>query len=117
MKINKTKISKEFLEVKSKYDRLGINVQQAMETFLKEKNIPFLSIQNRVKEFKVPVYLGHGVNDKMCPVSQTEIFSKKLKEVNPSLNQVLNLAEAGHNYKYWNSEVNAILAFFEENRK
>ena len=75
------------------------------------------NIQYRANEFKVPIYLGHGVNDKMCPVSQTEIFSKKLKEVNPSLNQVLNLPAAEHNYEYWNSEINAILAFFEENRK
>lgn len=50
MKLNKSKISKKFLEIRPKYDRLGINVQQALETFLKENKIPFLSIQNRVKQ-------------------------------------------------------------------
>lgn len=50
MKINKNNISKEFIELKPKYDRLGINVQQALETFLKEKEIPFLSIQFRIKQ-------------------------------------------------------------------
>jgi len=48
--MNKNTISKKFLELKSNYDRLGINTQQALETFLKEKEIPFLSIQYRTKQ-------------------------------------------------------------------
>ena len=64
---------------------------------------------------KVPMYLGHGLNDPIVPVEQTQSFYKTLTEVNPKLNVVLHLVpEAGHDFYYWNSEVDAVLNFFEE---
>lgn len=50
MKTNKEDLSTQFLELKERYQRLGLNVQQALETFLKEYDIPYLSINYRVKE-------------------------------------------------------------------
>ncbi|QDK96922.1 (p)ppGpp synthetase [Acinetobacter tandoii] len=42
--------SRTFLEFQPKYEKLGLNAQQTLETFLTEKNIPYLSIKYRVKE-------------------------------------------------------------------
>jgi hypothetical protein len=64
----------------------------------------------------IPVYLGHGLDDKIVSVKQTELFYKELKKINPQLQHQLHLAKAqGHNYAYWDSETDAVLNFFEEN--
>lgn len=42
--------AKRFLELKPKYEKLGVNVKQALEALLQEKDIPYLSINYRVKE-------------------------------------------------------------------
>lgn len=42
--------SDEFLKLKPNYEKLGTNVQQSLEIFLNEQDIPYLSIKNRVKE-------------------------------------------------------------------
>jgi dienelactone hydrolase len=63
----------------------------------------------------VPLYLGHGLDDKIVPVEQTHLFYKELKRVNEKLSHVLHLAEQhGHNYAYWDSETGAVLDFFEK---
>ncbi|MCU0444665.1 MAG: prolyl oligopeptidase family serine peptidase [Microscillaceae bacterium] len=64
--------------------------------------------------FKTPIYLGHGKQDKIVPVSQTEIFYKALKKANPKLIIRLNLVNAQHDYAYWDSEVDNMLHFFAE---
>ncbi len=48
--INLTEVSKTFSEMRDKYDKLGLNLVQALEMFLMEKKIPFLSINYRVKD-------------------------------------------------------------------
>jgi len=67
----------------------------------------------RAKELVVPIYLGHGVNDKIVPVSQTVSFYKELKRQCPSLKVVLSTPLKNHDYQYWSSEVISILRFFE----
>lgn len=68
--------------------------------------------------WKTPIYLGHGRQDNIVPVSQTQIFydaiKKHLKKNNPTLKVKLHLADASHDYKYWDSEVDNMLAFFKE---
>lgn len=44
------KFSKKFLELRPRFEKLGLNIQQSLETFLNEKDIPYLSIKYRVKE-------------------------------------------------------------------
>lgn len=44
-----TSISRKFNEESSQYRRLGINIQQALETFLNDLDIPYLSISYRIK--------------------------------------------------------------------
>lgn len=68
----------------------------------------------RIKEFCTPIYLGHGTTDKVCPPEQTKLFYDSLKKYHPGLNVVLHMPVAGHDYNYWNSEVDNILKFFDE---
>lgn len=44
------RFSKTFSELKPNYEKLGLNIQQTLETFLIENNISYLSIKYRVKE-------------------------------------------------------------------
>ncbi len=72
------------------------------------------NISNRAKEFTVPLYIGHGQRDTVCPPIQSTDFVKALKTVNPTLRIVTNFPDnQGHTYSYWNSEVAAVLRFFE----
>ncbi|MEI6817172.1 MAG: prolyl oligopeptidase family serine peptidase [Bacteroidota bacterium] len=64
---------------------------------------------------KVPMYLGHGINDPVVPSQQTITFHKRLQECNPKLTLILHLSETGvHDFNYWNSEVEPALNFFEK---
>lgn len=72
------------------------------------------NISNRANEFAVPLYIGHGQQDQVCPLIQSTDFVKNLKTVNPMLRIVTNFPEnQGHTYTYWDSEVDAVLHFFE----
>ncbi len=69
------------------------------------------NIYNRAEEWKVPLYLGHGKQDKMCPVSQTQEFYKKLQELSFE-DVVLSLPDShGHDYTYWSYETQSIIDF------
>jgi predicted esterase len=71
------------------------------------------NIAMRAAALKVPVYIGHGKADKISPVAQSVNFVDSLKKNNPKLKIKANFPEsAGHNYAYWNSEVDSVLAFF-----
>ncbi|SCC71813.1 GTP pyrophosphokinase [Acinetobacter albensis] len=50
--MSNTKFSDEFKKLKPNYEKLGSNVQQSLEIFLNEQDIPYLSIKNRVKELQ-----------------------------------------------------------------
>ena len=66
-------------------------------------------------KIKVPLYLGHGADDKIVPFVQTKQFCKKLSETNSSIKHVLHISENhGHDYTFWDSETDAVLRFFGE---
>ncbi len=67
----------------------------------------------QAKNFKTPIYLGHGKQDKIVPAQQTEVFYQSLKKANPTLKIKLNLVDAQHDYQYWNSEAENMLRFFK----
>jgi len=72
------------------------------------------NISKRAKEFIVPLYIGHGQQDKVCPLFQSTDFVKVLKTTNPALRVVSHFpANYGHTYAYWDSEVDAVLNFFK----
>lgn len=67
----------------------------------------------RVKEYKVPLYIGHGLNDKVSPPAQSIRFSEAIRRLVPSLRVETHFPKAmGHDYRYWGSEVSNILHFF-----
>ncbi|HEX2933792.1 MAG TPA: prolyl oligopeptidase family serine peptidase [Bacteroidales bacterium] len=72
------------------------------------------NVVSRFKELKIPLYLGHGKADKIVPVSQTIQFADSLKKYNTKLVTCHINETAEHNYDYWNSEVDAVLAFFNK---
>lgn len=72
------------------------------------------NIYNRVPELKMPVYLGHGLKDNISPPEQTQMLYDAIQDKLPNLTVTLNMdSTAQHNYKYWDSEVDNMLAFFE----
>jgi len=84
------------------------------------KNIdnPQLFLNNHA--WNTPVYLGHGMKDKVVPVAQTQNFAaailnnKKGGTFNPKADLVLHVEkDAGHTFVYWKSELPAIWSFFE----
>jgi dipeptidyl aminopeptidase/acylaminoacyl peptidase len=63
---------------------------------------------------KTPIYLGHGLRDRVVPSSQTQLFADALKIKKPDLPVILHLdTKAGHNFSYWRSELPAVWQFFE----
>jgi S-formylglutathione hydrolase FrmB len=67
----------------------------------------------RIKDLKTPIYLGHGLNDKVVPSAQTILFYNKLLKANPTLKVKLNTPEKEHNYQFWAKELISIFEFFE----
>ncbi len=69
----------------------------------------------RAKEMKTPIYIGHGMIDKTCPIIQSTNFVKELKKQNPSLIIKTNFPKnMGHDYTYWNSEIDSVITFFNK---
>jgi predicted esterase len=63
----------------------------------------------------IPLFLGHGKADKVVPVDQTLSFYQKISSLGPKAGHTVHLEEnAGHNWDYWNSEMERIFAFFHE---
>lgn len=75
------------------------------------------NLLKEIKKFKVPIYLGHGKQDKVSPPSQTVLFYNALQKEHPNLKTKLNMVDAQHDYAYWDSEVENMLKFFEEIEK
>jgi S-formylglutathione hydrolase FrmB len=73
---------------------------------------------SRIKEWKTPIYLGHGIKDEVVPADQTKLFYEELSKIFDQDKIKINLPEKmGHDYKYWGSETDAILDFFGSNLK
>jgi predicted esterase len=68
----------------------------------------------RCRELKVPLYLGHGRADKIVPCSQTLQLADSLNKYMPSLVKCHIADTAGHDYGYWDSEVDNVLEFFQD---
>ena len=71
------------------------------------------NISNRVKEFQRPLYIAHGKKDLIVPVKQSMLLVERIRKENPNLILKYNFSEnAKHDYNFWNSEVDNVLAFF-----
>ena len=95
-------------------DRLMTAVYGSFENFperWKEDN-PY----HMADKWEMPLYLGHGKKDRVVPFSQTMEFYEKITRLHPGLDVVLNAPPAaGHDYKYWQSEIAPAFAFFNKN--
>mgnify|MGYP000886282993 CR=1 FL=1 len=67
---------------------------------------------NRIADLRTPIYLGHGLKDKVVPSSQTILFYNELKRKSPALKVKLSTPEKEHSYQFWADEVDAIFDFF-----
>ncbi len=64
--------------------------------------------------WRMPLYLGHGKKDTVCPWSQTQVFYDAVRTTHPNLRILLHLEEtAAHDFAYWNSELPAVFDFFQ----
>ncbi len=119
--IRTDKLFKAGVALSGDYDNILIPYDAVMTgfygTYEENKDI-WTSIDNPFHDaalLQVPLYLGHGLNDPVVPSQQSITFYKKLQEVNPDLKVVLHISDTGlHDFKYWNSEVDAAFKFFEE---
>ncbi len=66
-----------------------------------------------INRLQVPIYFGHGMKDKVVPFEQTTTFYNKLVWLYPNSGHQLHCnGSKGHDFTYWDSEVDAILDFF-----
>jgi dienelactone hydrolase len=109
-------LSGDFDQTLTPQDRLMIGYYGSFEKFperWKGEDNPTLQAKN----FKTPIYLGHSIQDNIVPISQTKVFESALKKYCPRLKIKTNYPKGMHDYKYWNSEVDNMLNFFEEFEK
>jgi putative tributyrin esterase len=72
--------------------------------------------QARVKEWKMPLYLAHGTDDLIVPSAQSRLFYEALKAQHQDLIplQYHAIAQAGHDYQFWNGQLENIFRFFSQ---
>ena len=64
-------------------------------------------------DWDIPLYIGHGKKDNVVPFDQSASFYDSLTDECPFLEVKFNAPEdAGHNFKYWASEVGPVFDFF-----
>jgi dienelactone hydrolase len=107
-------LSGDYEQTKIPQDRVHIgymgSYQQFPKRWAEEENIVF-----QIKKWQTPIYIGHGKLDKVCPYQQSQIFYEALVKNHPQLPVKLSLpAQYAHDYRYWDSEVENILAFFRQ---
>ncbi len=67
----------------------------------------------QIHKWKIPIYLGHGQADTTANPYQTKLFYDTLRNRYPDMPVKLSMPKnKGHNFAYWDSEVDSILAFF-----
>jgi S-formylglutathione hydrolase FrmB len=104
-------LSGDYDQTKEQSDYLITGYYGPYETF-KARWIEQDNPITRIKEYKTPIYLGHGKLDQIVPPEQTIMFYDSLKKYHPDLKLKLSMPDAQHDYYYWDSEVDNILKFF-----
>ncbi len=72
------------------------------------------NLVHQAKKLTMALYLGHGKQDKVVPINQSRLLLGALLEANPQRKLKYHWVDAGHNYQYWNAEVDNMLGFFDE---
>ena len=69
-----------------------------------------------ISKLTVPVYLAHGDKDEIVPIAYSKQLFIALQE-NGNERSILNVnPTAGHDYDFWNSEVDAVLNYFDRHK-
>jgi pimeloyl-ACP methyl ester carboxylesterase len=64
--------------------------------------------------WNMPIYIGHGGSDPVVPVEQSRRFAALLRKKYPGLKTAYSEAKGqGHDFGYWNSELERVFSFFE----
>lgn len=69
--------------------------------------------QQRLAEWKTPIYIAHGRGDRVVPFEQSERFAAELQRLHPALAQRFVALEAGHDFAFWSAQVPPVLDFFQ----
>lgn len=68
-------------------------------------------------KWEMPLYIGHGKQDRIVPFSQSQSLVDTLKKWHPKVPIVFSEPEkGGHYFKFWAGEVPAIIKFFNEHK-
>ncbi|ACK70111.1 esterase-like protein [Gloeothece citriformis PCC 7424] len=108
-------LSGDFSQENMKNDRLMTAVYGAYKQFperWKGQDNP----QARIAEWKMPLYLAHGMRDNIVPESQSRLFYNALKQYHQDNLRIVYhpVAGAGHDYQFWGGELESVFQFFEE---
>lgn len=70
----------------------------------------------RATEWKMPLYLAHGMVDDIVPESQSRLFYQALIRNNNSalIVEYHPVESAGHDYQFWGGQLPAVFNFFEK---
>jgi len=71
----------------------------------------------RIAEWKMPLYLSHGLADRIVPPEQTQMFGDALRDKIPDLIEMHLKSGYGHDYRFWDSELPGAFAFFAKYSK
>ncbi|NVK64267.1 MAG: prolyl oligopeptidase family serine peptidase [Flavobacteriales bacterium] len=66
-----------------------------------------------IQELTIPVYIGHGEQDQIVPIAYSQQLYEALLNIGNTRSEFHVDSTAGHTYDYWDSEVDAVLDFFE----
>lgn len=75
------------------------------------KNID--NVVNQAEKFRIPAWIGHGIQDPIIPSSQSQFLFTALEKTHPHIPHKLVLVKGNHDYTYWGDQTTAILTFFD----
>lgn len=107
-------LSGDFDHSKFPNDRLYIGSYGKMSEFPERWKTHDNSIY-LISQLKSPVYIGHGKLDRVVDVKHSQLLADTLRKKNWEFVYHVD-SKGAHNYNYWNSEVDAILEFFENHQ-
>jgi putative tributyrin esterase len=103
--------SGDFAQEKMKLERINIAVYGP---FNEKRWMGRDNPNARVPEWKMPIYLSHGLSDDVVPPQQTQVFADAIRARSADLVDFHLKAGFGHDYRFWDAELDAAFAFFEK---
>ncbi len=65
-----------------------------------------------LNNLNIPIFIGHGYQDPLIPISQSKMLEQKLKVLHPQQVIETSYLVGKHDYKFWELETQPILTFF-----